>query len=85
MTTQDETKTGGPAFPAGIAASPMGDIAWSNEGMTLRDWFAGQVIAQIIAMYAADNKTGIGVDHLPRNCAGHAYRIADAMLAERSK
>lgn len=59
---------GGPAFP---------------QGLSLRDYFAGQVIAQIIAMYAAANKCGIGVEHIARNTAAHAYKVADALLAAR--
>lgn len=77
---------GGPAFgyiaihPGGNGggATPIG-----NLGMSLRDYFAGQVIAQIIAMYAADNKCGIGVEHIARNTAAHAYKVADALLAAR--
>lgn len=57
----------------------------AHPGMALRDYFAAHAIAEVVRIYAADNKCGIGVDHLPRNCAAHAYRIADAMLAERDK
>jgi hypothetical protein len=54
------------------------------QGMTLRDYFAGQV------MTAAFNKThsndwGMdGNNHMPLS-AKMAYRYADAMLAERAK
>jgi hypothetical protein len=68
---------GGPAFPQGLSAKGQ------FGGMSLRDYFAGQVIAQIIAMYAADNKCGIGVEHIARNTAAHAYKVADALLAAR--
>jgi hypothetical protein len=60
--------TGGPAFPS---THPHG----REEGMSLRDWFAG------MAMQA----------HLPPPPGSHlttaqfAYLIADAMLKERSK
>jgi hypothetical protein len=37
-------KDGGPAFAA-MAISPAGDV-YHSEGMTLRDWFAGQAPAQ---------------------------------------
>lgn len=50
----------------------------------LRDWFAGQVLAVVVNRYAESNG-GIGHDHLPRNCAIHAYRIADAMLEAKGK
>lgn len=58
-------KDGGPAFPH----------TWRDdhgEGMSLRDWFAGQALAGINANTAAD-------------AAALCYAIADAMLAARSK
>lgn len=72
---------GGPAFPV---TSEFVKNAPSLNGMSLRDWFAGQALPSVIEEYARLNP-GIGTEHLPRNCAGHAYRIADAMLAEREK
>lgn len=55
------------------------------QEISLRDWFAGQVLAEVLRMYAVDNKCGIGTEHLVRNVPAHAYKLADAMLAERSK
>jgi hypothetical protein len=43
-----------------------------QEGMTLRDYFAGQALA----MAQADT---------PKNLAEWAYMVADAMLAQRTK
>lgn len=67
-------------------------------GMTLRDYFAGQAIGHVVAAYALANpvavpgwgdppptRPGIGTDHLPRNASVIAYKIADAMIAERNK
>jgi hypothetical protein len=49
--------------------------------MALRDWFAGQALAPIMAAWGDRNK-----DYpLPAQLAGDAYRYADAMLAERDK
>ena len=64
---------GGPAFP-----SPQcGD--WSPEyGMMLRDWFAGQALAGLIAQSggaATGSDKAVG--------ASWAYRMADAMLKAR--
>ena len=60
---------GGPAFP--VAADEF------TTGMTLRDWFAGQALAGILAnpsrLDSIDNTTG------------GAYTIADAMLMARSE
>lgn len=56
-------------------------------GMSLRDWFAGQVLSHACARarYEMD-KYGdrSALSHGPR-AARLAYEIADAMLAERSK
>lgn len=54
----------------------------SGPGMTLRDWFAGMVAAEIYAnrsdlKYSDEETIGQGV-------ARNAYGLADAMLAERS-
>lgn len=46
-----------------------------NQGMTLRDWFAGQALA------SGDYDATIGCEIIAMDC----YAIADAMLAERSK
>jgi hypothetical protein len=48
-----------------------------QTGMTLRDWFAGQVIAGMMANQDNDN----GAAHN----ANYAYLMADAMLKERAK
>ena len=59
---------GGPAFPA----------QWDdkdNEGMTLRDWFAGQALAN---RYTQDENN-------EQKVAQWAYLVADAMIAEREK
>jgi hypothetical protein len=49
----------------------LGDVV----GMTLRDWFAGQVLAGI----CADPEWGDDPTHL----ASFSYTLADAMLAAR--
>ena len=51
-------------------------------GMTLRDYFAGQAVAQIIATCANDTTHGMSkADYF----AGRAYEIADAMLKARGQ
>ena len=61
---------GGPAFPAPAYAANITDT-----GMTLRDYFAGQAMAGILASANfGSTKDWIG---------GKAYEAADAMLAAR--
>ncbi len=61
----DKTRTSGGVHPT----YPI----TSTEGMTLRDWFAGQALA------------GCATDEgwKPQNLAAWSYEIADAMLAAR--
>lgn len=51
----------------------------------LRDWFAGQAIAGLLANSADVTSTIVKPGELKARAAGAAYRIADAMLAERAK
>lgn len=72
---------GGPAFPQD-ERHDNGELFRQHGGMTLRDWFAGQALAGMLAFPGAVNgsreKSGVGV-------ARAAYVYADAMLAERQK
>ena len=71
-----EPDDGGPAFPH--SSSPMrGDL--TEWGMTLRDWFAGQALGHIPALLDVTEQNASC-----ENIAGHAYQIADAMLAARN-
>jgi len=74
--TQD--KTGGAAFPL---ESDYG----SQSGMTLRDYFAGQVISGLLMRdEVADASSDF--DMPLSDCAARlAYNAADAMIAEREK
>lgn len=70
MSTQ--INDGGPAFPLpGVMGQPV------NEGMSLRDWFAGQALA---GLYANPNFGGKHTD-----AATCCWAVADAMLAARAK
>lgn len=81
---------GGPAFPAGHvrksrpAHDPGADFRVTDivepkqAGMSLRDWFAGQALSCIsLERVIAVNGAGYA--------ASLAYKVADAMLAEREK
>ena len=71
---------GGPAFP--VTANHMVDGLWQScdeGGMTLRDYFAGQALQGLASSGWAENEVDATV------AAANAYRLADAMIAERSK
>jgi hypothetical protein len=69
--------TGGPAFPRPF--SKDGDTeAWSQEGLSVRDYFAAQALP---AVYAA--RVTAGLDILQESLTAEAYEIADAMIEER--
>lgn len=87
---------GGPAFPTPDITHDDGETQTGCWGMSLRDWFAGQMIAVV-----NDNATGESLDsaaesleipvdeyngekHWPMLLAKRAYAIADAMIAERT-
>ena len=67
---------GGPAFP--LQLENRDQYHGSFRGMSLRDWFAGQALAGICAVSGIDFGG-------PEGTAKLAYRLADAMLAERAK
>ena len=74
--SQTTKPTGGPAFPP-----PHECGYFSEDGMSLRDYFAAKALA---AMLANPNKEGSkcgvrGLSVFPR----YAYEWADAMLAAR--
>jgi hypothetical protein len=75
---------GGPAFP-----DPTGDYV-GREGMSLRDWFAGQAMSACAAAYPNvkewqlkkwfGDRSGIYAEEV---IARMAYEVADAMLKAR--
>jgi hypothetical protein len=70
------TNDGGPAFPRPAAFSNAERTACTEQdGMTLRDWFAGQALAGLL-------RDGIDV-HGIDDSAYLAYEMADAMLKAR--
>jgi hypothetical protein len=79
---------GGAAFPTSRVVlngqDALDGVEIYGPGMTLRDWFAGQALAGMLAMPSYDN------GNFHDNCgepfagpAGYAYRMADAMIAAR--
>ena len=69
------TKDGGPAFPTPDTHHPDGQIQYGTNGMSLRDWFAGQALAGLLA---CPDVSG-GWESISKS----AYTYADAMLRAR--
>jgi len=71
-----------PAFPVAV---PTG-FQFAHDGMTLRDWFAGQVVVEAFAHARANVDKGSAIGVLPEEWAAQiAYSIADALLLARSQ
>ena len=79
------------AFPFQREVSLNNEAKFRNdhEGMTLRDWFAGQVAAsawrQALRQDAPNSSSEPNIRSLANRTAFWSYAIADAMLAERIK
>ena len=81
-------KDGGPAFPVECYFEngeikhriQTGNRSGWTTGMSLRDYFAGQAVAQLVTR-TRDRQFVHSTDEM----AAQAYEIADAMLAEREK
>lgn len=82
---------GGPAYPVEVWETEHGDRVYAasgprHSGMSLRDYFAGQALAGMLA----HSRNGHG--YLPRHPQQHwhdaisceAYEIADAMLGRKT-
>ncbi|HUX02513.1 MAG TPA: hypothetical protein VMY35_16255 [Phycisphaerae bacterium] len=72
---------GGPVYPHNAGQNP-GDFCRAEDGICLRDWFAGQAMAGAMAFtqdspeYQVDDWSFV---------AHSAYELADAMIAERRR
>ena len=78
---------GGPAFPSGELDQATGNITAEarHDGLSMRDFFAASALQSVMAAYIKANGWPIRTDHLVGDVAFIAYKIADAMLAERAK
>ena len=69
-----------PAFPL------VSDIIGHCEGMTLRDWFAGQALGAIVtATSNGQHQPARDERNLIEGMAHDAYELADAMLDARKE
>lgn len=77
-----ESNNSGQAFPAPLAWSDVHGVLEALPGMSLRDYFAGQALTAFVGHHTSpanmrDERNAIEI-------AEWAYRVADAMLNERS-
>jgi hypothetical protein len=85
--TATAVNDGGPVFPQpgeldyrfGPGTERTGQL-FESAGISLRDYFAGQALIGILG-----SRHGFLVDVGTDNAPSWAYRVADAMLAERAK
>ena len=70
----NKQKHGGPAFPN---SRHVGELTVVDGGMTLRDYFAAKAMQGLLADSNVIGST--------KNVSTAAYKMADAMLAERNK
>ena len=75
--TDDRKETGGMAFARPTSQAPNDEIAWDQQGMTLRDYFAAKAMQGLLS--------NPQVIIFNENRAEQAYELADAMLKERDK
>ena len=81
MNTHDDD--GGPAFPGGQfrtvqrVGEDSRDVPAGPQGMSLRDWFAGQALVGLLASDRPEEEISF------KGYAFMAYDLADEMLAER--
>lgn len=69
---------------ATLYAFPMGNPEQGGyDGMSLRDWFAGQALPAVIAATSAGQHDLCGTGSVVEQLAQEAYRLADAMLVAR--
>lgn len=66
-----------PAFPR--LGEGFGNPNYDCEGMTLRQWYAGQALIAVYADGGRYNETGMG------KVAEHCFQMADAMIREGEK
>ena len=75
----DTRKDGGPAFPV-----CPGEASF-EQGMSLRDWFAGHALTGLTAHGPHPDLSRLSEGELTAAFAKAAYGMADAMLVEREK
>ena len=71
----NDIQDGGPAFPVADTHHANGSVQYGSNGMSLRDWFAGQMLSGIVAQQGHYLSVVDQVDL--------AYHYADTMIKRR--
>ena len=71
----NDIQDGGPAFPVADSHHANGMVQYGCNGMSLRDWFAGQALAGMLTRN--NHYTPIATE------VAEVYMYADAMLKQR--
>jgi hypothetical protein len=86
----EQINDGGPAFPMNASTGDPRDGVYCQNGMSLRDWFAGQALNGSLASQNpksfwafAGNPDETNSDEAKKGIAVLCYEIADAMLKAR--
>ena len=94
MATRPKIDDGGPAFPKPLDPYPnMQQGQAGHGGMSLRDWFAGQIAASVAAVIMSADRAQLAVaaerdgfdGSADEYIAFRSYRIADGMLTARKE
>lgn len=80
MSQQSEINRTKPAFPVAGVTSDGSGSGWSEEGMTLRDYFAAKAMAK---MCQQNWRVFESIEGEMDSVAEYAYRMADAMMKAR--
>lgn len=74
---------GGPAFPRSFSEDhARTEMEYAAPGMSLRDWFAGQIITGILL---SPGQNGAEAQKRADVAAAWAYELADEMIKKRNE
>ena len=81
-----ERNDGGPAFPRPLSKLSPEEFSVEQDGMSLRDWFAGMALQGLLAATEPDDYGKSSIDDGVRAClVRESFRAADAMLEARKQ
>lgn len=84
MSVKDD---GGSAYPVQAWEGPNDQAIWPERGMSLRDYFAGQVVSGAMSSSWGENALNKLNESKPGSAhtlSQFAYSVADCMLAART-